>query len=204
MGKKQLEAGIALYRRKHPSSTDIFTTTWYPYQLNPNAPKSGIDKHEYLSSKFGPQRAVMMQSRLDEVGKSIGINFKFGGKTGHTKDSHRLIHLANETKGAEVQNRVVDEIEKSYFELEGDITSHDMLIESAVKAGLDETEVRGWLNSDAAEREVDQQVEAARKSGVTGVPNFVLQGRYEIGGAQDPEAFVKVFESIKDLEKNDS
>ena len=145
-----------------------------------------------------------MQSRLDGVGKSVGINFKFGGKTGNTKDSHRLIHLVNEKKGAEAQNRVVDEIEKSYFEHEGDITSHDMLTASAVKAGLDATEVKGWLASHAAESAVDQQLEVAKMHGVTGVPNFVLQDRYEIGGAQNPEAFVQVFERIKGLETGES
>ena len=35
---------------------------------------------------------------------------------------------------------------------------------------------------------------------VSGVPNFVLQGKYEIGGAQDAEAFVKVFERVKEIE----
>ena len=143
-----------------------------------------------------------MEARLDSVGKPIGINFKFGGNTGNTRDSHRLIHLAREKAGVEVQNKVVDEVEKSYFENEGDITSHAMLIAAASKAGLDEAEVKQWMSSDAGGKEVDKEVKAAQARGVSGVPNFILQDRYEIGGAQDPDGFVTIFERIKQAEGN--
>ena len=143
-----------------------------------------------------------MEARLESVGKPIGIDFKFGGNTGNTRDSHRLIHLAKENAGVDVHNKVVDEIEKSYFEKEGDITSHAMLIAAAGKAGLDEGQVKAWLASDAGGKEVDREVKAAQTRGVSGVPNFVLQDRYEIPGAQDPDSFVNIFERIKQSEGN--
>ena len=142
----------------------------------------------------------MMEARLESVGKPIGINFKFGGNTGNTRDSHRLIYLAKEKAGLEAQNKVVNEIEKSYFENEGDITSHAMLTAAAGEAGLDESQVKAWLSSDAGGREVDQAVRSAQARGISGVPNFVLQEKYEIGGAQDPDSFVDIFEKIKERE----
>lgn len=141
----------------------------------------------------------MIIERLAAVGKSAGINFSFGGKTGNTRDSHRLVELGK-TKGAEVQTRVVEELFKSYFEEEGDITSHEVLREAGVRAGLGEAEVKSWLESDKGGEEVDKEVAEAQIRGVNGVPNFVLQGKYEIGGARDAEAFVQVFESVKDME----
>ena len=141
----------------------------------------------------------MIFDRLGAVGKDVGINFSFGGKTGNTRDSHRLVQLGK-TKGADVQTRVVEELFRSYFENEKDITSHDVLREAGVKAGLPVEEVKGWLNSDKGGQEVDREVMEAQIRGVSGVPNFVLQGKYEIGGAQDGEAFVKVFERVKEME----
>lgn len=44
---------------------------------------------------------------------------------------------------------------------------------------------------------MDWEVEQARRLGINGVPNFTVQGKYEIGGAQDAEVFLKVFTKIK-------
>jgi len=141
----------------------------------------------------------MIFERLGGVGKEVGINFSFGGKTGNTRDSHRLVQLGK-TKSAEVQTRVVEELFKSYFEKEKDITSHETLREAGVKAGLEGEEVEEWLKSDKGGAEVDKEVAEAQMRGVSGVPNFVLQEKYEIGGAQDPNAFVRVFEKVKAME----
>ncbi len=199
VGKKKLESGISLYKAAHPNSDDTFSTTWRPFYLNPQAPKKGIDKHEFYKSKFGDGKAEMIFKRLASVGEDVGIDFKFGGKIGNTRDSHRLIQLGK-TKSPEVQTRVVEELFTSYFEKEEDITSHDVLREAGVKAGLPEEEVADWLQSDKGASEVDKEVTEAQMRAVSGVPNFVLQGKYEIGGAQDAEAFVKVFERVKEIE----
>jgi len=160
----------------------------------------GVDKHAYYLSKFGEERTLMMQQRLAQVGKDVGISFKFGGKTGNTRDSHRLISLGK-SKSPAVQTRVVEELFSAYFEQEGDITSHEILRDAGVKAGLEEREVVDWLKSDLGGEAVDQEVEEARRNQVTGVPNFTIQGRYEIGGAQDAGVFLRLFEKIKASEK---
>jgi len=141
----------------------------------------------------------MIFERLNAAGKDVGINFKFGGKTGSTRDSHRLIQLAK-TKGPQVQTRLVEELFKAYFENEQDITSHDVLREAGVKAGLEEAEVREWLESDKGGKEVDEEVMHAQMANISGVPNFTIQGKYEVGGAQDPAAFVQLFERLKAIE----
>ncbi|KAL8729175.1 MAG: hypothetical protein Q9166_004914 [cf. Caloplaca sp. 2 TL-2023] len=199
VGKNKLDRAISLYKSAHSDTTDTFSTTWYPFYLNPDAPKTGVDKRQYYMSKFGPERTFMIFDRLASTGKAVGIDFKFGGKTGNTRDSHRLIQLAK-TKGPEMQTRVVEELFKSYFEQEEDITSHDVLKAAAEKTGLEGAEVDEWLKSDKGGKEVDKEVETAQMQAVSGVPHFIMQGKYEIGGAQDPEAFVQIFEKVKAME----
>jgi len=138
----------------------------------------------------------MMFDRLSQIGNDVGIHFKFGGKTGNTRDSHRLIQLGK-TKSPAIQTRVVEEIFAAYFENEGDITSHETLLDAAVKAGLDKNEAERWLKSDQGGKAVDEEVEFAKKHQVSGVPNFTVQGKYEVGGAQDPSVFLRLFEKIK-------
>ena len=141
----------------------------------------------------------MIFEHLGAVGKSVGINFSFGGKTGSTRDSHRLIQLAK-TKGPETQTKVVEELFQAYFENEKDITDHQVLREAGIKAGLPEDEVNDWLESDKGGKEVDREVIEAQARDISGVPNFTINEKYEIGGAQDPEAFAKIFERIKQIE----
>jgi len=201
VGKNKLERGIAAYRAAYPSAKDTFSTTWLPFYLNPDAPKTGVDKRAYYQQKFGAERTALIFDKLSAVGKEVGINFKFGGKSGNTRDSHRLIQLGK-TKGPEVQTKVVEALFASYFENEEDITSHEVLEAAGVKAGLEREEVREWLTSDKGGKEVDKEVLEAQMNNVTGVPNFTLQGMYEIGGAQDPESFKRIFEKIKEVESS--
>jgi predicted DsbA family dithiol-disulfide isomerase len=160
----------------------------------------GVDKTAYYKAKFGEERTAGIFERLAQVGKDTGINFKFGGKTGNTRDSHRLIQLGK-SKSPDVQTRVVEELFAAYFENEGDITSHEVLTKAGVKAGLDEKEVKEWLASDKGGKAVDEEVEQAQLNQISGVPNFTIQGKYEIGGAQDPGVFLRVFEKIKATEQ---
>lgn len=142
----------------------------------------------------------MMFERLSQTGREVGIGFKYGGKTGNTRDSHRLIQLGK-SKSPALQTRVVEELFAAYFENEEDITSHDVLLAAAVRAGLDESETREWLESGKGGPAVDQEVEQARRNQISGVPNFTVQGKYEVGGAQQAAVFLRLFEKIKAQEE---
>ncbi|KAI9049079.1 hypothetical protein LZ554_006927 [Drepanopeziza brunnea f. sp. 'monogermtubi'] len=200
VGKKKLDKAIEAYKEVHPNSEDTFSMTWMSFYLDPGAPKIGVDKIGYYRAKFGRETTDMMFERLSQIGREVGINFKHGGKTGNTRDSHRLIQLGK-SKSPAVQTRVVEELFAAYFENEGDITSHDVLLGAAVKAGLDESEAEDWLRSDRGGPEVDREVEQARLKQISGVPNFTVQGKYEIGGVQDPAVFLTLFEKIKAQEE---
>lgn len=95
-----------------------------------------------------------------------------------------------------MQTRVVEELFASYFEKEEDITDHGVLLSCATKAGLEEKGVRALLESEEGGEEVDKEVGDAKRKFVTGVPNFTINGRYEVQGAEEPAAFLEIFERI--------
>jgi predicted DsbA family dithiol-disulfide isomerase len=183
--------------RQHLSTntSDTFSTTWLPFYLNPDAPAS-VDKQAYYESKFGAQRTKMMQGHLSKLGADVGINFAYGGKTGNTRDSHRLIQLGK-TKGPEMQTKVVEELFNSYFEENEDITTREVLVKRGVRAGLEKQEVKEWLESGKGGAEVDKEVQDAKRKFISGVPNFTINGKYELQGAEEPAAFLQVFKEIK-------
>ena len=199
VSKKFLERGIAAYKSAHPDSTDTFETVWLPFQLNPQAPNPGMDKHKYYEMRFGAARAANMYPGLVEMGKSVGIDFRFGGKTGNTRDSHRMLELAR-THGPEVQANAVEALSSAYFEHEKDITNRGVLKEAGLMAGLEEGELQDWLENDKGGDVVDREVEAARRKGINGVPSINVQG-YEVGGTKRAEEWRRVFERVKEMEK---
>jgi predicted DsbA family dithiol-disulfide isomerase len=150
-----------------------------------------------MAAKFGADRIEMLDRRLRMMGQADGINFTQQGKVGNTRDAHRLAQLAK-TKGLETQNSVMAELFRSYFEEGGDVTSREMLITAGKKGGLEETEVKGWLESDEGGKEVDQEVDQACRAGVHSVPNFTINGRFTVYGAQGVEDFLGEFIAAKE------
>ncbi|KAL4900013.1 hypothetical protein BDW74DRAFT_162525 [Aspergillus multicolor] len=214
VGFRRLSRAISTHKLTNP--LDTFTITWSPFYLNAASPAyPGVDKRAFYESKFGAARTGAIFERLAAVGEGEGINFSFGGRTGRTRDSHRLIWLAGlkekelrekgTVPGGDVvgglQTRVVEGLFRAYFEEEKNITERGVLLEAAVGAGLEKGEVEGLFDSDVGGKEVDSEAEGARRQFVTGVPYFTVQGQYAIEGADEPDTFLEVFGKIKGAEQ---
>ena len=94
----------------------------------------------------------------------------------------------------------MDRLFEAYFERDADITDRAMLQAQSVAAGMDSNEVAGYLGSDDGGKEVDEQAKAARNGSGFGVLRYTVQGRYHIDGAEDPSAFLDVFQRVKSAE----
>ena len=151
---------------------------------------------ERFLSKHGPERAQAFQQRLTDIGLAEGISFTFDSRIGNTRDAHRLVELARSGR-PELQTAVVDRLYKVYFEASADITDRKMLCEVGVASGLDAKVVADWMESDQGGKEVNEQAKAAREGGGSGVPRYVIQDVYAVDGADDPSAFLEVFDQIK-------
>lgn len=201
VGRRQLQQAERLWKQKNPA--DTFTVSYEPYQLRPDWPKgpsSSRDKKQMYLEKFGPQMVTQMRARLDAVGQSLGINFKHGGRTGNTFDSHRLAHISKKY-GNEVHEKVIDGLFAAYFENEKDITDYAVLKDVAITAGIPGDEFdKAITNGTDGAAEVERAVIEAQMSGVNGVPDFTIQDRFKVNGAREPEAFFAVFERAKQLE----
>ena len=197
IGKNRLEKAIDVYKKAVPNGeADTFTVTWHPFYLDPSLPKKGVEPEVHMANKFGADRAKTMTARLRQMGASEGLPFKGRGNIGNTRDAHRLLQLAKRTS-PEMQNKVVAQLFQSHFEEGLDITSTEMLVDSAAKAGLDRAEAQKWLDEGKGGDEVDREVQEAYAKGVHGVPNFTVNGKYVLEGAQDPQTFLQAFVRAK-------
>jgi predicted DsbA family dithiol-disulfide isomerase len=127
---------------------------------------------------LGKAGMAQMLPYMQAVGERERIHFKYGGKTGNTRDSHRLIAEAG-ARGEDLQGRLVDALFHAYFEVNDDISSKEVLARIADEVGLFESEGEAldFLKSDKRGAEVDKEVILYQYGeSINGVPHFIIGG----------------------------
>ena len=171
--------------------------SWRAFQLNPDLPRDGMDRAEYVTMKFGGgRRAEEIYKRVTEAGLGEGIDFRFDKirRTPNTTDAHRLLLYA---AGAKAQDAVVDRLFVGYFTEGADIGDTETLAALAGEAGLEIDPARRFLTSEQGRETVMEDLSFAYRMGITGVPCFILEGKYALPGAHEPEAFQPLFDLAK-------
>lgn len=193
IGKRQIEAALALYAQQNPGA-DAPHITWRPFQLNPQLPAEGMSRQDYVVQKFGAARAKDIYARVAAVGAEHGIAFAFDkiARQPNTVAVHSLIALAGaaEPQDAGLQSRVKEAFLKAYF-LDGvDLTKTENLVAIATAAGLDRARAKQCLADPQSRLAVSEEDKRARAIGVEGVPFFIFNGKLAVSGAQGPEALL--------------
>ncbi|TFH32512.1 MAG: DsbA family oxidoreductase, partial [Myxococcales bacterium] len=79
---------------------------------------------------------------------------------------------------------------ESYFSREEAVDDLDVLVTNAGRAGLDEAVAREVVTDGRYADTVREEQRFWLGKGIPAVPSFILDGRYLIPGAQDPDVFV--------------
>ncbi|MCX8997700.1 DsbA family oxidoreductase [Rhizobiaceae bacterium BDR2-2] len=193
LGKARLELAVA--EIQDDISAEIH---WQPYQLNPDYPPEGVDHQKTLADKLGGAENVgRIHENLRALGREVGIVYDFEAiKIGpNTLDAHRLIHWAG-IEGPEIQDAVVTALFRANFEEGRNVGDPAVLVGIAAAAGMGEKVIAALLASDADKDVVRQHIAAARHMGVSGVPFFIIDGKYAISGAQTPDVLADAFRQI--------
>ena len=168
IGKKRLDK--AIYKHNYLE----FKQTWRPFQLNPGMPPDGMDRQEYLISKFGSADAAKtIYDNIYEEGLKEGIDFNFDSieVTPNSFNSHRLLAMAYEKN---IQEKVLNDLFESYFLRGEDIGNPNILLSIAVNNAIKEDEVKSYLsNKDNIEPLANEELQA-RKMGISSVPTFII------------------------------
>ncbi|KAL2017176.1 hypothetical protein VTK56DRAFT_2545 [Thermocarpiscus australiensis] len=271
IGKKTLDKAMTAYTSQHPDVE--FKLTWRPYILYPKARASAYEKTATILSTFGPGAPAIFE-RLGRLGAEHGITFNWEGKTGNSRDAHRLILLAQDQDTAAAAaafscppaaesesesepgkspssppppqqtppktttklDRTTTHLFAAHFEHKADISSRAFLARAAVALDLFATEAAAHAffdleqeqghddddhhhhnnnsnndnNNDGEDGEdeeepygamVDASMARAQAIGVTAVPSYVVQGRWQVGGMQAEGVWLGLFERIRGEEQ---
>jgi predicted DsbA family dithiol-disulfide isomerase len=186
IGKRRLEKALALLARP-----DV-AVRWKPFQLNPDAPKNGMDRKAYRSRKFGSaEYANQLEARVVAAGAEEGIEFRFDRiqKIPNTFEAHRLIWFAGREG---VQGAVVESLFRAYFIEAEDVGDIDVLKRIGMESGLDPGRIEELFAARIGTDELISEEGDARRLGVNSVPTFFVDGEPVTSGAHKAELLAGV------------
>jgi predicted DsbA family dithiol-disulfide isomerase len=190
IGKHRIEQALAL------APEVPVELTYRPFFLNPWVPREGIERDEYLTTKFGsPERYKQIAGRIAEAAGEEGLEYhpELVQRQPNTIDCHRLIHWAEAIgQGPAMKQRLME----LYFRDGGDLTDREVLVRAAADCGLDADAIRARLATDEDVEDVSAQAQEAADKGISGVPTFVFDQKYAVSGAQDPTLLARAIRKL--------
>ncbi len=172
----------------------LVEVAWRPFLLNPDMPRAGMSRSDYVMRKFGgEERARRLYASIAEIGRSEGVMFRFDRirRTPSSVDAHRLVRWANAFGRAD---EVVEAIFAAHFSDGRDIGDPAVLAAIAASCGLRPMAARGFLAGTADVDAVHADNLRAHRLGINGVPCFVVSGCHAIAGAQEPEVIERLLD----------
>lgn len=187
LGMRRLQRTL---RRRPDLLVDV---TWRPFLLNPDMPRGGMGRPEYVVRKFGGEdRARRLYASIGELGRAEGLLFRFDRirRTPSSIDAHRLVRFATRFGRA---HAAVEALFSAHFTDGLDIGDLVTLALIASACGLDEAAARRFLAGNEETDTIHAENLRSHRLGINGVPCFVL-GRHAIAGAQEPEVIERLLD----------
>ncbi|WP_137166654.1 DsbA family oxidoreductase [Salinimonas lutimaris] len=171
--------------------------TWRAFELQPDPNLTPEPITPALAKKYNVEPAQIEQSQkqMMEIAAGLNINFEKMEQryTCNTFDGHRLVKWATRfDKQTPMKLALFD----AYFGKGLSVDDPNVLLDAAQQAGLDRTLAAEILNSDEYSEQVRQEEQQYQQAGVSSVPAFVINQKYLISGAQEPDALAKTLRDI--------
>lgn len=133
--------------------------------------------------------------RLSEIGKDVGINFQFQNipKATNTLVLHALVAAL---PTLEAQQDLVERFFSANFSDALDLTDKEVVWKVAEPVYKDRNLFDTVYGDTNLKRELQQEIQYYHQNGISGVPYFIIGGKYAVSGAQDTSVFVEVIETV--------
>ena len=168
-----------------------------PFELNPTMAAEGADAAAYLKAKYGMSDAQLAHNRgvIRERGAAVGFDFGERARVWNTFDAHRLLHWAG-LQGLAQQRALKHELLQAYHGEGRNPGAHDVLLDLALRVGLDAAEATAVLREGRYADEVRAAEREWQQAGIQSVPAVVIDRRHLISGGQPPEVFEQALRQI--------
>jgi predicted DsbA family dithiol-disulfide isomerase len=190
IGKRKFEKALDQFPQKEKIQVE-----WKSFQLNPQMKtEPGKSINDYLAEVKGwtPDYAQQVNDHVTGLASEVGLEYNMDkAVVANSFDAHRFVQFAK-TKG--LGDAAEEQLFKAYFTDGKDTSNLETLVELGDEIGLDTDELRTVLEGTRFSDEVRKDIYEAQQVGAKGVPFFVLDRKYAVSGAQQPETFLGALE----------
>jgi len=178
---------------------------WLPFELNPDMAPEGEGQAEHIARKYGrsPAEAEANREKLLQIGERAGYSFAFSGEGEPPKAmiwntflAHKLLKWALVEHGPEVQTRLKRALFDAHFQQRCNMSDPQVLIDVASGLGLDRAGAEAALADETLGAIVRREESQAWDMNISGVPAMVVNGKYLIPGAQEPETYANALRRV--------
>ncbi len=183
LGKRRLERAVAQVNGRFPVRVE-----WRSFELRPRLGGSAA-----AGSRDAPLRTEAEQDELLRAAYAEGVHFSAEGLAQDPPvfDAHRLIWFARQAGRGEA---LIESVFRASLCHGRDIGQHAELERIGEQAGLGADRVREFLRTGEGRREVEAEMAAGQRLGLSGVPALIIDGNIEIIGARPPEELTAALE----------
>lgn len=178
---------------------------WRPFELNPDMPPEGEAQVAHIARKYGrsPDEAASGRAQMEQIADRAGYSFRYAGQgeappamMWNTFLAHKLLNWALDTAGPTAQMRLKRALFDAHFQHRLNVSDPAVLLEIAEAAGFDRAGAQAALDDDELSQRVRVEEAAAWDMNISGVPAMLINGKYIIPGAQEPETYVNALRRV--------
>lgn len=200
IGYSQLQKGLDSLRGEIEAEL-----RWHAFQLNPDMPPEGEEQQAHIARKYGrtPDQMAAARGQMKEIGARAGYSFDYAGageapeaRLWNTDRAHRLLLWTLAQYGADKQTALKLALFDAHFQQRRNVSDSAVLLEIADSIGIDRTGAEAALDSPVLGQQVREEQRMAYDMNVTGVPAMLVNGKFLIPGAQDPETYANALRRV--------
>ncbi len=184
---------------------------WMPFELNPDLPAEGKDQAKHLAEVYGrtSEDVAAMRAQMQATAARAGFPMDYTGDGAeppammwNTFDAHKLLRWALAEQGPAAQTRLKLALLKAHFQQRRNVSDRAVLLDVAEAEGFDRAKATAALADEALATAVRLEEQRGRQAGINSVPSFVVDGKYLIQGAREPEDYASMLRQVAGLVQN--
>lgn len=204
IGYKQLQAGLATLAGEIEAEV-----RWHPFELNPDMPAEGEDSAAHIARKYGrsPAEAEAGREKMSAIAEAAGYSFRYTGplddrgapppqRMRNSFLAHKLLTHTLAAHGPEAQTRLKLALFDAHFQQRRDVGDEAVLAEIYEAQGLPRHEAEVAFADPVLGERVRAEEAQAWDMNISGVPAMLVNGKYLIPGAQDPETYANAIRRV--------
>ena len=200
IGYTQLQRGLAMVEGEIEAEV-----RWLPFELNPDMPPEGEESVAHIARKYGRtlEQAAAGRDQMRGAGERAGYSFAYAGEQPeppamlwNTFAAHKLLKWVLIEAGAAKQTELKLALFNAHFQQRRNLSDPQMLVDCAVALGLDADGAQAALDDEVLGQIVRREQAMAWDMNISGVPAMLVQGKFLIPGAQEPEVYAQALRRV--------